>query len=155
MEKQEERRLNNTYLGDCFPDQAFRIYNGGTVRNLYELADSIEHMSEESFTYHVNKKNKKNDFAVWIKNIIGDIKLANKLKKIYKKKKYLLIIRERIHELEFDVKSPMKKEDKIILVFSVASLLIILFTSFFDPMFSSRLAVILVVLFIVYKLLKN
>ena len=58
----------------------FWINNGPILRNLKDLKNALKKISEETFKYHVNKE--KNDFANWVKNVLGDKILANKLAKI-------------------------------------------------------------------------
>jgi len=87
-------------LSDCPPDRVFWTCNGTVIRNIYELANSIDAMNDFGFEYHVNDDNSKNDFAFWVLNSLGDGELAHRLKKIRDKGKYVQIIRERITELE-------------------------------------------------------
>ena len=67
-----ERRLADV------PDQyVFWCHDGRVLRNLRELKDALEMMSDETYAYHANKE--KNDFSNWVKDIIGDDKLARDL----------------------------------------------------------------------------
>lgn len=65
------------YLGNIQPEQCFWVNNGPILKNLEELADTLPQMNDETFHHHVN--NEKNDFSNWIKDVIGDQKLANDL----------------------------------------------------------------------------
>ncbi len=58
----------------------FWINNGPILRNLKDLKNALKKINEETFKYHVNKE--KNDFADWVKNVLNDKTLANKLVKI-------------------------------------------------------------------------
>jgi hypothetical protein len=60
-------------------DKQFWCSNGRIMRNLYELSAALNEMSEETFTYHANES--KNDFAKWVREVIGDEKLARDLQK--------------------------------------------------------------------------
>ncbi|MCK5490344.1 MAG: hypothetical protein KAI67_00715 [Candidatus Pacebacteria bacterium] len=60
-------------------EQCFWFCNGSVARNLEDLKNALLEMDKKSFIYHVNKE--KNDFAIWVKEILGDDVLANKLKK--------------------------------------------------------------------------
>ena len=71
--KEESKR----YLGNIAPEQCFWVNNGPVLKNLEELANAIPQMSDETFNHHVN--NEKNDFSNWIKDVIGDVNLANDL----------------------------------------------------------------------------
>ncbi len=53
--------------------------DGSIARNLEDLKNALLKMDKKSFSHHVNKE--KNDFANWVKEVIGDDALANKLKK--------------------------------------------------------------------------
>jgi len=100
MEKDEKKRLREKVLSDCRPDTVFWICNDSIIRNIYELANSIEGMNEGTFMYHVNDDHQKNDFAKWINEVLCDQELAKKLEKIRDKMEYLKVIRKRIQELE-------------------------------------------------------
>ena len=71
--KEEARK----YLNDVAPEQCFWVNNGPILKNLEELANVLPQMNDDSFKHHVN--NEKNDFSVWINDIIGDKNLANGL----------------------------------------------------------------------------
>lgn len=92
--------LREKVLSDCRPDQAFWTCHGSLVRNIYELANSIDGMNEWAFGYHVNDDHQKNDFAKWISDVLQDGDLGHRLKKIRNKKEYAGVIRSRIRELE-------------------------------------------------------
>ena len=57
----------------------FWVNGNGALRNLKELAESLKVMSDEAYSYHVNKE--KNDFASWVKEVLQDSKLALDLKR--------------------------------------------------------------------------
>ena len=71
--KDEARR----FLSDCAPEQCFWCNNGPVLKNLEELANFLPEMNEDTFRHHVN--NDKNDFSNWVRDIIGDQKLADNL----------------------------------------------------------------------------
>jgi hypothetical protein len=87
-------------LADCPPEKAFWLCNGTTCRNIFELESSIAKTDNYTFAYHVNSDHDKNDFADWIRNVLGDRTLADKLEAIKDKTNYLKIIRARIKELK-------------------------------------------------------
>ncbi len=64
-------------LADVASDQRFFSQDGSTYKNLAELAECLGHMSPEVFSYHVNDT--KNDFSNWIRDVLGDVTLANEL----------------------------------------------------------------------------
>jgi hypothetical protein len=90
--------LKTKILSDCNPDVAFWVCNGAVIRNIYELANNVESMTDEAFAFHVNDE--KNDFMNWVKDILGDKDLAKKLAKIRDKNKYLDAVKRRIKQLE-------------------------------------------------------
>lgn len=57
----------------------FWVNGNGALRNLKELAESLNTMSGETYAYHVNAE--KNDFASWVEDILLDKKLATDMKK--------------------------------------------------------------------------
>jgi len=65
------------YLADVPGEHVFRVSDGSVFRNLKELRDSLANMSEETYGYHANAN--KNDFSKWVKDVVGDEKLANEL----------------------------------------------------------------------------
>lgn len=74
LKEHAERRLANV------PDQyVFWCNDGRMIRSIRELKEALELMSEATYAYHANRE--KNDFSNWIKDIIGDEKLARDLSK--------------------------------------------------------------------------
>jgi len=88
------------FLSDCEPHLAFWATNGVVCRNLNELLFCIKGLNEKDFRYHVNSDNKKNDFAKWIFEVIGDELLARALEKILDREVYIDIIEQRIKHIE-------------------------------------------------------
>lgn len=58
-------------------EYAFWCHDGSIFADLYELAEGLKIMSDETFTYHSNLE--KHDFSNWIRDIIGDEQLADDL----------------------------------------------------------------------------
>lgn len=65
------------YLCNVAPEHCFWVNNGPILKNVEELANALESISEDAYNYHANKD--KNDFSKWIGEIVGDSKLANDL----------------------------------------------------------------------------
>lgn len=86
-------------LGDVDPSQVFRSCNGVVIRNIFELANYLEGCSEYDFRYHVNDDHHKNDFAIWVREIVHDPQLANELDSTIDKGTYLRTIKARLKEL--------------------------------------------------------
>lgn len=58
-------------------EYVFWCHDGRILRNMKDLAEALEIMSDETFSHHVNAE--KNDFANWVRDIIKDEKLARDL----------------------------------------------------------------------------
>ena len=93
VSKNEARR----YLCDAAPEQCFWVNNGPILKNLEELANALPDMNDETLNHHVNSE--KNDFSSWIKDIIGDNKLANDLLSSKSKESAVKKIRNRLNSL--------------------------------------------------------
>jgi len=94
VSKNEARR----YLCDAAPEQCFWVNNGPVLKNLEELANALPDMNDETFNHHVNSE--KNDFSSWIKDIIGDNKLANDLLSSKSKESVVKKLRSRLNSLK-------------------------------------------------------
>ncbi len=64
-------------LADVAGDKRFFSQDGCTCKKLAELSECLSHMSPEVFSHHVNDT--KNDFSNWIRDVLGDVTLANEL----------------------------------------------------------------------------
>ncbi|MBS3113916.1 hypothetical protein J4448_02345 [Candidatus Woesearchaeota archaeon] len=86
------------YLCNTSPEQCFWVNNGPILKNLEELADALPDMNDETFNHHVNSE--KNDFSNWVKDIIGDNKLANDLLSSRGRDSAVKKIRSRLNSLK-------------------------------------------------------
>ena len=86
------------YLCNAAPEQCFWVNNGPILKNLDELANALPELSDEVFHHHVN--NEKNDFSNWIKNVIGDQKLANELLISKSRESAIKKLRNRLNSLK-------------------------------------------------------
>ena len=73
------RSVAEAELGDVPEEKRFWCQDGRYLKNLEELKPALEHMTEETFRYHSNEI--KTDFSNWVKDVIGDEKLARDLLK--------------------------------------------------------------------------
>ena len=86
------------YLGDCAPEQCFWVNNGPILKNLGELADSLQQISDETYNHHVSRE--KNDFSRWVNDVIGDQQLANELLSSKNKESAAKKLQKRLNSLK-------------------------------------------------------
>jgi len=55
----------------------FVLGNGGVLKDIKELAECIDHLSDDEFRHHVNEQ--KNDFANWVRDVFDEKILADEL----------------------------------------------------------------------------
>ncbi|MBU0979948.1 MAG: hypothetical protein KJ709_04035 [Nanoarchaeota archaeon] len=94
------KALKEKALSDCPPDKLFWTCHGSVVRNIFEMLDNIKNQNEDAFRYHVNDDNKKNDYGTWIRCVLTDEELADRLIGVMEKDRFADIIEQRIKELE-------------------------------------------------------
>ncbi|MBI4143543.1 hypothetical protein HY487_01520 [Candidatus Woesearchaeota archaeon] len=85
------------YLCNASPEQCFWVNNGPILKNIEELANYLPEMPNEAFQHHVNSE--KNDFSNWVKDVIGDQKLANDLLSSKSRDSVVKKIRNRLNSL--------------------------------------------------------
>ena len=85
-------------LSDVPEERQFWVCNGKTLRNLNELAKELENMSFDAFHHHVNPY--KNDFANWVKEVVGDSVLADEIRKLKTRKSMARHVKTRIKQLK-------------------------------------------------------
>ncbi len=73
--KEEARK----FVADVPEQYAFWCVDGRVLKNMQELKQALETMSDETYAYHANAE--KNDFAKWVRDIISDEQLAKDLEK--------------------------------------------------------------------------
>lgn len=94
MEKGEAQRI----LADASPEQCFWVNNGPVLKNLDELCNALPNMKKEAFKHHVN--NEKNDFSIWVRDILKDTKLAEDIAKIKSKSGIAAKVKQRVQQLK-------------------------------------------------------
>ena len=92
------KKAAREYLKDVPGDKVFWCNDGRIFRNLKDLLTGLKEMSKETFNFHANKE--RNDFSNWIRDVIGDVKLAEDLLKAKTKSAAAKIVRMRIKALE-------------------------------------------------------
>jgi hypothetical protein len=88
--REEARKL----LSNVPEHRVFRCCDGRLIRNIRDLGKTLAHMPEDSFRYHANQD--KNDFSRWVKETVGDEKLAGNLNRASDRKQALRELSDRI-----------------------------------------------------------
>ncbi len=65
------------FIADVQCDEVFWSHDGRMFKNLQELALGLIAMDDETYMYHAN--NNKNDFAHWVREVVGDQETAREL----------------------------------------------------------------------------
>jgi hypothetical protein len=81
------------------PGKEFILADGRQLKDIKELALCFIDLQPSVFQHHVNAQNKKNDFAIWIHEVLEDSCLAQRLDEVTDQKQYTSIITERIKEI--------------------------------------------------------
>jgi len=89
---------NAEFLKDAPPEKAFWVSNGWIIRNMEEIPAALENMSDETFVSHVNKD--KNDFAAWVKEVLGDKSLAATLRLVRNRRSAIEVVKRRLKQLK-------------------------------------------------------
>jgi len=86
------------FLADAPPEKTFWIYGGKRLKNIKELRDALDFMPDSIFQHHVDGA--KNDFSVWVLDVIKDEVLYNEIKSLKKRSQMHDAVRRRIDWLE-------------------------------------------------------
>ena len=73
------------------PEHYLYLENGAVIKNIQDLLIVIKKLDKKTFFHHVN--NLKNDFAYWVKSVIGNKKLANRMFRTKDKKELVEILK--------------------------------------------------------------
>ena len=79
MTKMTKKRASRL-LSDVPDDKRFYCADGRVFKNLSELGSALNDMSVGTFAHHAREG--RNDFANWIRDVIGDKTLARDLVKL-------------------------------------------------------------------------
>lgn len=85
-------------LGDVLDEKRFWCHDGRFVKSLKELAKALDDMSDETFHYHSGEG--RSDFSNWVREVIGDDKLARDLGKANSRVQASQAVTQRISFLE-------------------------------------------------------
>jgi hypothetical protein len=94
ISKEEAKRR----LGDVSDEKRFWCHDGKFIKNLSELGTALNDMSDETFHYHSGQE--RNDFSKWVREVMGDEKLANDLNKAKSRIKASQAVAGRVSFLE-------------------------------------------------------
>jgi len=91
--KQEAERL----LAKVPEDNVFWCQNGQKLGSMYDLEKALLKMADEVYSFHSNEQ--KTDFSNWVRDVIGDEKLARDLTKSKSKAEAAKSVKSRIEFL--------------------------------------------------------
>ena len=80
----------------------FWCSDGHVFRDIQELKDALSRMSDQTFCYHCNDEKK--DFSNWIRDVIGDARLAKTLETVPDREQAARILEDRCSLLAGKVK---------------------------------------------------
>ena len=90
--------IRKKILGEAPVEQHFVVADGRKLKNIIELADALETMSEEIFRHHANEF--KNDFAAWVKDVFYEHSLAEDISRAKNRlETQITILRRLVKEL--------------------------------------------------------
>jgi hypothetical protein len=96
IEVKEKDKANNI-LAKVPEAKVFWCNDGQVFEDLAALAEGLDRMSDETFTYHCNDA--KNDFSIWVLEVIGDGDLAKNLKTLINRQQAHTRVKQRYYEL--------------------------------------------------------
>jgi len=71
-------------------EQYFSLCTGVLVKDIKELALTLDYLSDEEFNHHVNED--KNDFSAWVSEVFGRNELAEEISKTTDRKEIQLAL---------------------------------------------------------------
>lgn len=90
--------IKKKILGEAPVEHHFVVADGKKLKNIIELADALETMSEEIFSHHANEF--KNDFSSWVKDVFYDHSLAEDISRAKNRlETQIAILRRLVKEL--------------------------------------------------------
>jgi hypothetical protein len=92
----EVHKLTLVHAGD---DTSFWVNQGPVLKNLKDLEDALELISEEQYEHHARDK-EDNDFARWVNEVLCDGECAREIGKAHDRKKAKDAVRTRLRVYE-------------------------------------------------------
>lgn len=89
-------------LSDIEGDKRFYCSDGCILSNLQQLAECLAHINDYSYGYHVSSE--RNDFSNWVRDVLGDDKLARDISRAQNPVEAAEIVQARLNWLQEKVK---------------------------------------------------
>ncbi len=89
---------------------SFWLCTNENLRSLADVSEALQKATDEVFRYHVNRD--KNDFEVWIRDVIKDKDLAREIARVKTRETLIRKISERVEELRSLVKRSIRQKPK-------------------------------------------
>ena len=90
--------IRKKILGEAPVEHHFVVADGRKLKNIIELADALETMSEEIFMHHANEF--RNDFSSWVKDVFYDHSLAEDISRAKNRlETQIVVLRRLVKEL--------------------------------------------------------
>lgn len=90
LDKHKLPEPDGTELSELPLEQQFLLCNGTRLKNINELALTLDSISEEDFSAHVNEE--KNDFGNWVRDVFKEETLANELQQASDRKEFQIAL---------------------------------------------------------------
>ena len=75
-----EVTLKKKVTGEAPEEYHFYLSDGRKLKNLFDLIEALENMSDDVFRHHVNEY--KNDFSNWIRDVFQENDLADEVSRV-------------------------------------------------------------------------
>jgi hypothetical protein len=92
------------FLAKVPEENVFWCNGGCVIRDMEDLKDALAAMTDQTFAFHSNEVKK--DFSNWVREVIGDEKLAKDLEKASNREQAARIAEERYTILKNVLKKP-------------------------------------------------
>ena len=90
--------IRKKVLGEAPVEHHFVVADGRKLKNIIELADALETMTEEIFRHHANEA--RNDFSAWVKDVFYDHSLAEDISRARNRlETQIVVLRRLVKEL--------------------------------------------------------
>jgi hypothetical protein len=94
------------FLRNIEPSKEFIVVDGAHLRNLDELALLLDAIDDLEFNHHVSPHH--NDFAAWVRDVIGDAELADELLRRNHPHSMAKATKHRIRELRIERREELR-----------------------------------------------